>query len=396
MADGEIVLRKALFRFGRDDELVLSAFREAIVGHLDDIVGEFYIEQMRDPAAAALIGDAQTLRGLHKTMRQYVMALFSGDYGPAYVESRRRMGRVHQARGIPAQLYVTSVKRLSDVIDRAIGQVDCPAGEPARQCCREAVHKLLLFDAQLVFDTYISNLADQVQVSRREIEHHTTTLEQKVAERTQMLETLARTDALTGLLNRRTFFERVDRELASARRYAYPLSLIYLDLNGFKSVNDNHGHHAGDAVLTRVGEVIGTSIRDTDIAGRYGGDEFCIALPHGTAGHAERLCARLTDGFDSRRIDGVSMSMGIAQTGPESFAPADALVQVADAAMYEAKQVARGSRGHVVRIGQWHAQPIWQQNGPACRRRFDPAGGPAGGSRSAMGENRPMVSAADR
>ena len=88
----------------------------------------------------------------------------------------------------------------------------------------------------------------------------------------------------------------------------------------------------------------------------------------------------------------ITCSLGVsdlASSGP-------ALVADADRAMYEAKQVSRGSRGHVVRIGQWHAQPTWQQNGPACRRRFDPAGGPAGGSRSAMGENRPMVSAAER
>ena len=367
MTERDIALRKSLFRFDRDHETVLLAFRDAIVERLDQIVGDFYVEQMHDSEVAAQIGDAETLRGLHRTMRQYVIELFGGDYGAAYVESRLRVGRLHQRRGIPAQLYISSVKRLADHLDRAIGQANAAMGPEAQAHCRDAVHKLLLFDAQLVFDTYISSLADQDEVSRSEIARHALDVERKVAERTRMLEDLARTDALTGLLNRRTFFELVERELSAAGRYAYPLSLVYLDLNGFKSVNDDHGHQTGDAVLARVGEVIGTAIRDTDIAGRYGGDEFCIALPHATADHAERLCMRLADTFDRLCDNDVSMSMGIAQTGPEVFAPVDILVKTADAAMYEAKRFSRAVPGHVVRIGQWNAHR-GPAPGPASRR----------------------------
>jgi diguanylate cyclase (GGDEF)-like protein len=90
---------------------------------------------------------------------------------------------------------------------------------------------------------------------------------------------LARTDELTGLANTRAFNERAEQELLRARRYGRALSLLYIDLDGFKSINDTLGHAAGDVVLQRTADALRESLRRTDVIARLGGDEFVVLLP---------------------------------------------------------------------------------------------------------------------
>lgn len=92
------------------------------------------------------------------------------------------------------------------------------------------------------------------------------------------LETRVDEDPLTGLLNRRGFLKALERSLAYARRYRTSAALLFLDLDGFKAVNDKHGHAAGDWVLGRVGRMIAGAVRASDVAGRVGGDEFTVIL----------------------------------------------------------------------------------------------------------------------
>src|SRR5207253_7078068 len=97
----------------------------------------------------------------------------------------------------------------------------------------------------------------------------------------------------TGLMNRRAFTAVLEREVARAERYAVPLSFLLLDVDHFKAVNDQHGHAVGDAVLAAVGRLLAAEARATDHAGRWGGEEFVVALPHtdeaGAACAAERM-----------------------------------------------------------------------------------------------------------
>ena len=352
ITEREIGLRKELFDITVHDEAALRSYRESVVGELDQIVGEFYAEQVQNSEIAMIIGDAETLRRLQGMMRRYVTELFQGQYDTDYVNNRLRIGKIHHRLGVTPKLYLSAIKLLHDILKTVIDQVHSTSTDAEKERCKDAVHKVLQFDAHLVFDTYIRNLVVEVEMGRAELEKHASHLEEKVAERTRQLEELARRDSLTGLLNQRTFFEQVERELASAVRYVYPLTLIYIDLNDFKAVNDAKGHRAGDAVLTKVGEIIRETARDTDVACRYGGDEFCIVLPHATTDDADRVCRRLAEGFKNRGVDRVTMSMGIAQTGPDDFVSMEALLQMADAAMYEAKYSARTKPGHQIRINQ--------------------------------------------
>ena len=148
---------------------------------------------------------------------------------------------------------------------------------------------------------------------------------------------LARTDPLTGVANYRWFGEEAQREMYSSRRYGGPLSLAYIDLDGFKSVNDEHGHGAGDSVLRVVADTLRESLRPTDLVARPGGDEFAVLLPHTDCASAElaldRVLIRLAD--DPAAM-GVGFSIGVIQLH-NTVGSIDDLLGAADERMYTAK-----------------------------------------------------------
>ena len=156
---------------------------------------------------------------------------------------------------------------------------------------------------------------------------------------------LSETDSLTGLFNARGFSSRFNSEIKRARRYRQPLSLLFLDLDGLKTVNDRYGHRAGSEALRGVAKVISEESRQTDVASRWGGDEFTILAPMtgstAALSLAERIRCRIeedTAGYP------VTASIGVATHQPNDLAmPLDAalLMRAADTAMYNAKKRGR-------------------------------------------------------
>jgi diguanylate cyclase (GGDEF)-like protein len=162
--------------------------------------------------------------------------------------------------------------------------------------------------------------------------------ERKKAE--EELRSLSQTDPLTGLYNRRKFFEVMQREIIRARRYGQPLSLIMIDVDSLKSVNDRFGHSAGDEVLHQVADCIQPT-RATDLAARVGGDEFALLLPETHSRGAEQVAWRLLEAVHRVQLDfdaAISMSMGIAQLEPGDEEQGESLLARADKAMYLAKR----------------------------------------------------------
>lgn len=154
---------------------------------------------------------------------------------------------------------------------------------------------------------------------------------------------LALTGALTGLPNRAAFLDTLDKAFARMRRDQQPVTLLYLDLDGFKAVNDAEGHEAGDEVLREVASVLTQAVRREDVAARLGGDEFAILLAGSDHGEAqrigERLCREVRDGM-ARQGRAVTASVGgIAfLTPPESVSAA---IRAVDERMYQAKREGR-------------------------------------------------------
>jgi len=156
---------------------------------------------------------------------------------------------------------------------------------------------------------------------------------------------MARIDELTGLENRRALNETMNREIDRCGRYGGLFSLIVLDIDSLKSVNDSYGHLVGDRFLTHVGDILGTALRSTDRAFRYGGDEFAVILPQTSADAAIEVAERIRRqmaGHDLGLEIGVSASIGVA-AWPVNGLDAEALMAAADSALYEAKRLG-GSR----------------------------------------------------
>ncbi|TMA28071.1 MAG: diguanylate cyclase [Deltaproteobacteria bacterium] len=157
-------------------------------------------------------------------------------------------------------------------------------------------------------------------------------------------EKLATTDGLTGLLNRRTFNGQLQARVREAERYRKPLSLLLLDIDHFKRVNDSHGHPAGDAVLRGVAHVAAREARETDLCARYGGEEMAVILPEtdarGALAMAERIRAAVEKAQHATESGAlrVTVSVGIATTPAPS---AEGLLEAADKALYRAKQNGR-------------------------------------------------------
>lgn len=168
----------------------------------------------------------------------------------------------------------------------------------------------------------------------------------------QSLNELSTLDGLTGLYNHRTFYTLIEDELARARRFDRPASLLLLDIDHFKHVNDTYGHQAGDAVLKGLSELLGRQVRAIDRVCRYGGEEITIILPEIDLEAATNIAERLRAAVETQTFDinsskplRITVSIGVASY-PAHADNVQALVAAADAAMYEAK---RGGRNRIIR-----------------------------------------------
>ncbi|WP_419194995.1 diguanylate cyclase [Novipirellula herctigrandis] len=182
----------------------------------------------------------------------------------------------------------------------------------------------------------LSKMLSELQLSRDELKL-----------RNEELNHLATRDPLTGCLNRRTFFEIFDKEFKASQRHQQPLSCFMVDVDHFKMVNDNHGHSVGDVVLRCIATAIEENGRDSDVVCRYGGEEFCVILPHTDANQASVVAQRIRSTIEQlefeKFITTVSIGMSSATFGASD--PQELLEQ-ADKALYAAK---RGGRNKVVR-----------------------------------------------
>lgn len=166
----------------------------------------------------------------------------------------------------------------------------------------------------------------------------------------QEVQRLAITDPLTGLYNRHRLADALETEGERAVRYGRPVSMIMMDVDDLKVVNDSHGHPAGDVVLQRVADAIRGNIRRLDLPTRYGGDEFLVLLPETTLADAERVAERI--GFEVRRIRAgdltVTACCGVVEWSP-GFRSGQEFLSAVDRALYEAKR--RGHGAIVVQAG---------------------------------------------
>lgn len=157
------------------------------------------------------------------------------------------------------------------------------------------------------------------------------------------LRDMADTDGLTGVHVRRHLLEKLDEELRRAERYKYPIASLFVDVDNFKAFNEVHGHMVGDEVLKRIAQVTRASVRETDIVGRYGGDEFLVMLPHANAREAFLAAERIRKGVEKLSVTSavgstvpITVSVGMIAAVPHE---ADVLrfLEIADQALHRSK-----------------------------------------------------------
>jgi diguanylate cyclase (GGDEF)-like protein len=168
-----------------------------------------------------------------------------------------------------------------------------------------------------------------------------------IGTREDMLRDMAMTDGLTGLYNSRHLWTRIHDEFALAKRHETPLSILILDLDEFKSVNDSYGHPVGDHFLELMGRTINSIIRQGETGARVGGEEFAVLLPQATAQEAAVVAERIRKAIEGERMKvdngeiGITASAGVACTVGNEAHSAEGIYQLADHALLQAKRTGR-------------------------------------------------------
>lgn len=184
---------------------------------------------------------------------------------------------------------------------------------------------------------------EELQQAKQALIESNKSLEAKVAERTQELETIASRDSLTNLLNRREINRVLDIEIDRAQRQKYPLSVLMLDLDHFKSINDNHGHQVGDSVLEATAASLNDCSRKTDFIGRIGGEEFVIVLPNTDYETALTLAERYRHKIATTPSNNIQYTCSIGVAALQGNEQIEQLMQRADQALYAAKSSGRNN-----------------------------------------------------
>jgi two-component system, cell cycle response regulator len=179
----------------------------------------------------------------------------------------------------------------------------------------------------------------------------------RVVQYQQHLEYQTQIDSLTGLFNRRAFEKKIGDEFERAKRYSHPLSLLILDIDNFKNINDTYGHHGGDTALIRISETLRTRTRQSDFPSRYGGEEFVLILPDTDQESALQVANKIQDeirscvfGNTSKNFS-LTVSIGISSTSNKEYADWNQMLNDADRALYVAKN-----------NGKDRAETYWSEN----------------------------------
>lgn len=289
------------------------------------------VQHSHDPSAGGVEGDD----------KPFIRAVaLSGELSDVWLGARndtalRRIGKqAHRYLGIQPN-------RLGEMFDQVREQLPVA----------EELFQMELYDAGQLQD--ITDSARETLIVRnlhqineaQDLQRRTSRLEEENTE----LKTENVRDPLTNAHNRRYFEESLAREFGASIKHAWPLSVVFVDLDKFKQINDTYGHQTGDEILKAVAELLRDALRDSDIVARFGGDEFVLLLPGTDAVQADLVGQRICEGIRSRSIQttasqrvGVTLSLGIATCDSQNrFDSSKALLAAADSALYHSKREGR-------------------------------------------------------
>ncbi len=324
--------RLALLSLARGDhQLALRLQDEVIAPNVTEIVDLFYDRLMADPESSQFIGGEHHLSHLKETQTGYLLTLGKAFDTEAYFESRLRAGLAHAWVGLPLTTYHCGYHILQSLILSFIRKM---VTEDAFEPLLLFLLKIISLDMSLAIEAYHSAQVEELMRSLEKMKH-----------RQQLLQERVRIDSLTSVFSRSQILESLTRCITEARAHGHSLSIVMLDIDHFKRINDRCGHQVGDLVLRQVARRFMMAVRDADMVGRFGGEEFLAILPGADKARALQIAERIRTHTasspvksDQQLID-VSVSGGVATLS--QIDDLEALVARADRALYQAKNTGR-------------------------------------------------------
>ena len=236
---------------------------------------------------------------------------------------------------IPGVEFVKKAKEISPKTDLVV-MTGFPSVETAVKCMKNGASDYLAKPIDL---EYLYIIVEKSLYKR--------TLEKRAAER-EYFEQISRVDGLTGLYNHKFFHELLDAEISRSDRYKYSFSLIMIDIDDFKKINDNYGHQRGDTILEEIASILKSLARRTDSAVRYGGEEFAIILSQTAKEHGRVFADRVVKSIATSKFSGFSHDKAVTVSAGLSGYPDDArtresLIKKADEALYQAKNMGKNT-----------------------------------------------------
>ncbi|GGD52281.1 putative bifunctional diguanylate cyclase/phosphodiesterase [Pseudoxanthomonas indica] len=329
--------RLAFFELGEEDASRLAQLWDVVQGAHADSIDRFYAHVGAFAETGAYLHDWQQLQRLRKAQQRYAAELFCAPIDATYVENRLRIGTVHHQIGLEPHWYLAACSKLLGVVMDSLD----PLLEHDPRFFSEAIRatvKRLLFDISLAMNAYVS--ADRKALSQT----NQSLRESQALQMSQLsrIEQLALYDDLTGLPNRANFYANLERQIADAASSGRVFSVLFIDLDEFKDINDTKGHSMGDAVLVELGRRLRDHLRQDELVARLGGDEFVVLAAGADAASARAIALRLAEAVARPMTMGgnvlsLKASIGVS-VYPGDGASSELLVRNADTAMYAAKR----------------------------------------------------------
>lgn len=255
LTSGELRSRLAFLGVTREDQQNLAKIHVVIQDHVDDVIGEFYDHLSGFADLARFLSDPDRLARLKATQRTYLLTLGQHADQLSYAEDRLRIGFTHERIGLEQKWYLGAYAKLFELIMRRLAV----RYDDARIVTSLAItlQKYLKLDQTFLVETYYQSTMARLEASLQELEQVR-----------QYLEEHSRIDELTQAYNRNYVQEALQAELQRSQRFRHPFTVLFLDLDYFKRVNDQYGHACGDLMLKRSAAVVRGTIRPADILGR--------------------------------------------------------------------------------------------------------------------------------
>ena len=320
--------------FSERDDKIIARIHEVIDDRIDTIITDFYDHLNEFPELADFLSSPGIVAHLKHVQRQHLLDLGLRVTWPHYSNNLVDIGSTHEKIGLKQEWYLGAHAKLFELMAHAFFKDGFLDDEESLETLL-TLNRLFALNATVVVESYY-------QSTKRRLE----ALLQELSKAQRDLEASARIDEMTGVNNRHHLFELLESEITRSLRFEHPFSLLFLDIDRFKKINDQFGHIFGDNVIRSTAQITRELIRPANIVGRYGGEEFAIGLVECDSSNAFRVAERLREKLESTEIayndhrTTITVSIGVSELAGANDT-LEKMIHRADTALYRAKDAGR-------------------------------------------------------